>query len=165
MMKTAVIDIQYANDYAILTDSAEELQTSLDLFAEAYQSLTNAGPLEIKIYGGILVEVVEHFPYLGSHLSQKATIEAEIQHRIFCCASTSFRKLRHRVIDDDNLMKETTVMVYKAVCITTLLYGSEAWVTYRCHLKTLDRDIPPTLPKEDASHPVGRSSHQCQRPH
>ena len=81
--------------------------------------------------------MVEHFPHLGSHLSQKATIEAEIQHRI-CCASTSLGKLRHRVFDDLNLRKETKVMIYKTVCITTLLYGSEAWVTYRCHLKTLE---------------------------
>ena len=29
-------------------------------------------------------------------------------------------------------------MVYKAVCITTLLYGSEVWVTYRCQLKNLE---------------------------
>ena len=29
-------------------------------------------------------------------------------------------------------------MVYRAVCITTQLYGSEAWVSYRCHLKTLE---------------------------
>ena len=29
-------------------------------------------------------------------------------------------------------------MGYKAICITTLLYGNETWVTYRCHLKTLE---------------------------
>ena len=96
----------------------------------------NAGPPEIKVSGGI-IKVVEHFPYLGSHLSQKATIEADIQHRI-CCASTSFRTLRHRVFDDHNLRKKAKVMVYKAVCITTLIYGREAWVTYRRHLKTLE---------------------------
>ena len=37
------------------------------------------------------------------------------------------------------LRKDNKVLVYKAVCITTLLYGSEAWVTYRCHLKTLEK--------------------------
>ena len=122
MMKTAVTDLQYA----ILAHSAEELQTSLDLFTEAYKSLgfsinirkikvihqpipgINAGPPEIKVSGGIL-EVVENFLYVGSHLSQKATIEAEIQH------------LRHRVFDEHNLRKETKVMVYSAACVTTLL--------------------------------------------
>ena len=167
-MKTAVIDLQYADDCVILAHSVEKRQTSLDLFTEAYQSLglsnnikktkvihqptpgINAGSPEIKVSGRIL-EVVEHFPYLGSHLSQKAIVEAEIQHRI-CCASTSFRKLRHRVFDDHNLRKETKVMVYKAVCITTLLYEDPG-------------DIPSTLPQKDTSHPVGRPSHQCQRPH
>ena len=95
------------------------------------------GPPDIKISGTIL-EMVEHFPYLGNHLSQKVTIEAEIQHRK-CCASTSFRKMWNRIFDNHNLRKYTKVVVYKAVCITTLLYGSEAWVTYRCHLKTLEK--------------------------
>ena len=76
------------------------------------------------------------FPYVGSHLSQKAAFETEIQYRIWC-TGTSSRKLRNRVFDNHNLRKKTKVMVYKAVCITTLLYGSEAWVAYRCHLKTL----------------------------
>ena len=39
VMKTAVIDLQYADDCAILAHSAEELQTCLDLITEAYQSL------------------------------------------------------------------------------------------------------------------------------
>ena len=69
-MKTAVIDIQYADNCAIFAHSAEELQTSLDLLTENYQSLglsnnikktkvihqptpgINAGPPEIKVSGG-----------------------------------------------------------------------------------------------------------------
>ena len=39
VMKIAVIDLQYADDCAILDHSAKELQTSLDHFTEAYQSL------------------------------------------------------------------------------------------------------------------------------
>ena len=107
VMKSIVINLQYADECAILilAHTAEKLQTSLDFFTEAYQSLglsinkktkvihqrtpgINAGPPEIKVSGGTL-EVVEHFPYLGSYLSHKATTEAEIQHRI-CCASKSF---------------------------------------------------------------------------
>ena len=103
--------------------------------ADVYQG--SSGPPDIQISGTTL-EVVEHFRYLGSHLSQKAIIEADIQHRI-CCANTSFRKLRNRVFDNHNLRKATKVVVYKAICITTLLYGSEAWVTHRCHPKTLEK--------------------------
>ena len=72
VMKTAVIDLQYADDCAILAHSAGEFQTSLHLFTEAYQSLRlsvnirktkvihqptpsiNAEPPEIKVSGGIL---------------------------------------------------------------------------------------------------------------
>ena len=39
MTKTAVIDLQYADDCAILAHKTEELQTSVDLLTEAYQSL------------------------------------------------------------------------------------------------------------------------------
>ena len=94
MTKTAIIDLQYA-DLLMNVPSLPTLQksTSLDLVTEAYQSLglsinkrntkvmhqptpgINAELPEIKISGGIL-EVVEHVPYLGSHLSQKTTIEA-----------------------------------------------------------------------------------------
>ena len=28
------------------------------------------------------------------------------------------------------------ITICTTICITILLYGSEAWVTYRCHLKT-----------------------------
>ena len=102
-------------------------------------------PLQATLKGLLILQyleqslkiAVEHFPYFGSHLSQKATIEAEIQNRL-CCVSTFFRKLRNRVFDNHNLRKGTKVTVYKAVCIIILLYGSEAWVTSRCNLNTLE---------------------------
>ena len=37
--KTAVADLHYADDGAVLAHAAEELQTSLDLLTEAYRSL------------------------------------------------------------------------------------------------------------------------------
>ena len=33
----------------------------------------------------------------------------------------------------------TKVVVYKAVVITTLLYGCESWITYRHHVRSLDQ--------------------------
>ena len=94
--KTAVIDLQYADDCAILAHSAKTFQTSLDLFKEAYQSLDiNIRKTEVinllhasmqdlpKLnFSGEIQEDVEYFPCLRSNLSQKATIEAEIKHRI-----------------------------------------------------------------------------------
>ena len=34
---------------------------------------------------------------------------------------------------------QTKISVYWAVVLTTLLYGSEAWVTYRSHVRFLQR--------------------------
>ena len=74
--KTAVIDLQYADDCAIFSHTAEELQTSLDILTEAYHSIGLSinirktkiicqsapgnieGPPDIKIYG-ITLEVFD----------------------------------------------------------------------------------------------------------
>ena len=59
------------------TLSCPENRVRRDQYTAVDQGI-NTGPPEIKVYGGIL-EVVKHFPYLGSDLSQNATIEAKIQ--------------------------------------------------------------------------------------
>jgi len=38
-MTTAVIDLQYDDDCAIIADTAQQLQTSLDILTESYQIL------------------------------------------------------------------------------------------------------------------------------
>lgn len=62
---------------------------------------------------------VEHFAYLGSHHSQRVTIEEEIQTRK-CCASTAFGKQTNHVSKNHNLRTNTKLIVYKAVIIPTL---------------------------------------------
>uniref|UniRef100_H2ZZZ1 Uncharacterized protein n=1 Tax=Latimeria chalumnae TaxID=7897 RepID=H2ZZZ1_LATCH len=61
----------------------------------------------------------------------------DIQYRIRC-ASFAFGRLNHHVFDNHNIRTRTKLLVYKAVVIPTLLYGCEAWVTYRNHLKSLE---------------------------
>lgn len=41
--------------------------------------------------------------------------------------------------DNKHLRKTTKTSVYRAVVLTTLLYGSESWVTYRSHIRLLER--------------------------
>ena len=38
-----------------------------------------------------------------------------------------------------HLKKSTKISVYRAVVLTTLLYGSECWVAYRHHLRLMER--------------------------
>ena len=152
---TSVIELQYADDNVVSAQSEEELQAILGTFTNAYDSLGltvnikktkvvhQPSPLEhtqapcLKI-NNVMLENVDHFPYLGSHLSNQADIDAEIQHRL-SCASSSFARLRRRVFDDKDIRSDTKLLVYKAVVLPTLLYGSETWTTYRRHIKSLEK--------------------------
>ncbi|XP_076034554.1 uncharacterized protein LOC143021149 [Oratosquilla oratoria] len=93
--------------------------------------------LSIKL-GGTTLENVDHFPYLGSHLSSNLDLSAESQHRLKC-AGTAFGRLRNRIFQDHDIRTDTKMAVYNAVVIPTLLYASETWTTYRRHLDTLEK--------------------------
>ena len=54
-------------------------------------------------------------------------------------ASSGFGRPYSRVWNNKRLKKTTNVSVYRAVVLTTLLYGSESWVSYRHHLRLLER--------------------------
>ncbi|KAJ8375401.1 hypothetical protein SKAU_G00059810 [Synaphobranchus kaupii] len=69
--------------------------------------------------------------------SDDTSIDNEVQNRIKQ-ASAAFGRLRGRVFQNKNLHLCTKVCVYQAICITTLLYSCEAWVTYSCHINSLD---------------------------
>ena len=45
------------------------------------------------VLGETVLENVDHFPYLGSHLSSSVDLDDEIQHRLKC-AGTAFGRLR-----------------------------------------------------------------------
>ena len=151
---TSVVELQFADDAAVSAHSEAELQHIVDVFADAYRKFglsvncnktkvlyqpapgTNPEPPEIKVDGKVL-EVVDKFPYLGSLLSQKVNVDAEIQHRIQA-ASAAFGKLWNRVFKDHDIRNTTKIGVYRAVVLPTLLYGSETWTVYRRHTKQLD---------------------------
>ncbi|KAJ3602332.1 hypothetical protein NHX12_030091 [Muraenolepis orangiensis] len=87
---------------------------------------------------GEQLSVVPSFRYLGSILSEDNTIDNEVQNRIKQ-ASAAFGRLRRRVFQNKNLHLRTKVCVYQAICITTLLYSCEAWVTYSRHIRALEQ--------------------------
>ncbi|KAK1886523.1 Secreted RxLR effector protein 78, partial [Dissostichus eleginoides] len=76
----------------------------------------------------------------------QAVIDDEIHHRL-SCASGAFSRLRKRVFENRDLQAKTKILVYKAVVLPTLLYGSEAWTTYSRHLKALEAYHQRSLPK------------------
>lgn len=152
---TTVLELQYADDNVILANSEHDLQHTLDAFSEAYKSIgleinsnktqilwqpaptCNAIPPGVMVNGSSLKNV-EHFPYLGSHLSTNANIDVEIQYRLHC-ASAAFGRMRVRVFDNHDISTQTKLYVYQAVVVPTLLYGCETWTTYRRHLLCLEK--------------------------
>ena len=66
-----------------------------------------------------------------------ATIDAEINNRI-SKASSAFGRLREKVWERRGISLETKLKVYRAVVLTTLLYGSKTWTAYRRHEKQLN---------------------------
>ena len=84
------------------------------------------------------MKVTDSFCYLGSTLSNNASLDKEIDARL-AKANAAFGALRRRLWDDHGVRLDTKVAVYRAVVLTTLLYGSESWTTYRHQIKKLDR--------------------------
>ena len=74
----------------------------------------------------------QSFCYLGSVIPDDTSIDEEINQ--IRQASSSFGWLHNRFAKY-NLQTKTKVTVYHAVCISILLYSSEAWTTHRKHIK------------------------------
>ena len=81
---------------------------------------------------------VSCFRYLGSNISANCNLDDEICFRIGQ-ATAAFGRLNKRVFTNHDLSLETRIMVYQAVCISSLLYCSESWTLYRRHIKLLER--------------------------
>lgn len=152
--RVRVLELQYADDCALVAHTPQDLQAVLDAAVKAYSRMgltinitktevvcqwsTNIPPTPpIFNITGKNLSVVPSFKYLGSILSEDNNINNEVQNRINQ-ASAAFGRLRRRVFQNKNLYHYTKISVYQAVCITTLLYSCEAWVTYSRHVKSLE---------------------------
>ena len=83
----------------------------------------------LQLAGGS-VECVSDFQYLGSVVEAKGGVEKEVCERI-AKASRAFGMLKEPVFRDRNLSLTTKRLVYNAVVLGVLLYGSETWTTTR----------------------------------
>ena len=148
----SILDLQYADDAAIVGSTGEGLQRSLNSMARAYGRAglrINAEKTEVltqlqnpTITRKLLVDdrelkEVSSFRYLGSVLSDYCDLGEEVQRRIGLAAA-SFGKLSNRIFHNWSLSLRTKVKVYRAICISILLYGCEAWVPYRRHIRALE---------------------------
>ena len=90
---------------------------------------------DIMVDGNNLNSVLE-FTYLGSTISSNGCIDDEIQRRM-AKASASFGRLRQRLWNSHHVSMRVKGKIYRAIVLSTLLYGAEAWTVYRRHVKKL----------------------------
>ncbi len=102
------------------------------------QHSTHQSEVPVFNIDGQQLTIVPYFTYLRSVLSTTCNIDKDIQVRVGS-ASAAFGRLKTRVFLNRNLTVSTKAAVYKAVCLSTLLYGSEAWTPYQRHIRILER--------------------------
>ena len=75
---------------------------------------------------------------MGCTILSDAKIDKEIDNRL-AKANSAFGRLYKCVWNNKSLKCKTKISVYRAAVLSTLLYGSEAWITCRSHIKLLER--------------------------
>ncbi|GFO47334.1 hypothetical protein PoB_007383900 [Plakobranchus ocellatus] len=148
-------DLLFADDAALVAHTEQALQRLTSCFADASrlfgleislkktEVLHQPAPQEAYHPPHILINSSElkstpQFTYLGCTISSDARLDKEIDNRL-ARANSSFGRLYKRVWNNKSLKIKTRIQVYKAVVLTTLLYGSETWVTYSSHIRLLER--------------------------
>ncbi|CAG9138444.1 unnamed protein product [Plutella xylostella] len=138
-----VRELLFADDAAIVANTEEELQHLVTRFGRAcdmFSMSVNTRKTVVMAQGTTIpptitlnestLQVVDHFCYLGSTTTSNLSNDKEIDSRIGR-ASTAFGKLYTRVWRNSKLTTRTKVLVYNSCVLSTLLYGSETWTTYR----------------------------------
>ena len=133
-----IMELLFSDDCALLAHTEVALQNLVDHFSEASKAfgltislkktevLFQPAPLQnytlphITIDGTTL-NSVEHFTYLGSVMSNDATIDKGLNNQL-SKASSSFGRLYKRVWNSHSLRLTTKIKVYRAVVIPTLIY-------------------------------------------
>ena len=155
VFKTFIRELLYADDCALIAHSQQELQDMLSRFSSAVSKFgltislkktevvfqrssksRNTPDPEIKI-GDTTLAIKEDFVYLGNSLANDTTLDTEITRRIQK-ASKAFGMLWTRLWSSEDISTGTKIAVYRAVVLSTLLYGCQSWNIYRPQLKRLE---------------------------
>ncbi|KAK3510410.1 hypothetical protein QTP70_005908 [Hemibagrus guttatus] len=145
-------ELLFADDSALLAHSPQEIQRIINAFSDAskkfglkinikktevlYQpNSSRTQEVDVRVDGNILNSVPE-FTYLGSTVTKDGQIDAEIQRRM-AKASASFGRLHQRLWNNHHVSMKVKGKIYRAVVISTLLYGAESWTVYGRHVKKL----------------------------
>ena len=114
------------------------LTVSLKKTEVMFQPASQSSPAQPVIKAGdTTIKAVDKLCYLGSTLSSNAVVDDDISARL-SKASSAFGRLSRHLWNEYGIRLDTKVAVYKAVILTTLLYGCESWVLFRRHVVKLE---------------------------
>jgi len=151
-----VREMLFADDSAMVAHEAQSIQRLVDRFSLAakqfslkinikkkeclYQPLENQHavqpPGDIIVYNEALAQT-KNFIYLGNTTSDDVRLDGELIFRMGK-ASAAHEKLREILWDNHHGSLRVKCQVYKAIVLSTLLYGAERWTVYRTQLKKLN---------------------------
>ena len=140
----------FADDAALATRTEAALQSLVDRLAHLCRefgltisvkkaevmSHETESPPSIHI-GDYDLNPVSQFQYLGPTISSNLSLEPEISARI-AKAAGMMSKFQKRVWDNNNLINNNKMQVYRACVLSILLYSSEAWTTYATQERRLN---------------------------
>ena len=155
VMTDSIRDLLFADDCALNAVSEADMQRSVDMLSSAcinfgltistkktevlHQPASGKPYVEPNItVNGQRLNTVSRFTYLGSTLSQNATIDDEVNIRI-ARASSTFGRLYPNVWNRRGITTQTKLKVYRSVVLPTLLYACETWTVYQRHAKKLNQ--------------------------
>ena len=154
IQQTKLLELQYADDCALVADSPEVLQTVLTYVSKFYRKMglnINIGKTEFMQFSpphvprsstavtidSTPLKQVESFKYLGSHISSNCHLDDELSYRVGQ-ATRAYGRLSSKVFHNKNITLSTKIMVYNAVVLSSLLYGSETWTLYHHQTRMLE---------------------------
>ena len=160
-LNSLIQEALFADDCALMAHKPGDLQAMLNSFSDAskqfglsislektevlFQRAPNSVAPQPPIFiDDVELKVVDSFKYLGSMISVDGSLDKEIAYRI-SKASQALGRLRNRLLNHHSVTLDTKLKVYRAVVLSSLLYGCETWTVYRRHLKQLERFHQRTL--------------------
>ena len=156
VLEALVRDFLFADDCALVAVNEPDLQELASCLSEAAKAFgltislrktevmlqpapgLTPPPEPSIVIEGTKLNNVECFTYLGSTLISTGSMDREVSNRL-AKAGASFGRLWTRVWRERGIKLPTKLAVYRAVVMTSLLYGCETWALYRKQLKTLDQ--------------------------
>ena len=160
-LNSLIQEAVFADDCALMVHKPVDLQAMLNSFSGASKQfglLISLGKTEVLFQRApnsvtpqpaifiddVELKVVDSFQYLGSMTSVDGSLDQEIASRI-SKASQALGRLRNRLLNHHNVTLDTKLKVYRAVVVSSLLYGCETWTVYRWHKGSINVLFAPFL--------------------